>query len=344
MTTPNTIAIVTDAWFPQVNGVVRTLSRTRELLEARGHRVEVISPEGYPSVPCPTYPEIRLALFAARSVKKRLTRLKPDAVHIATEGPLGLAARRWCRRNHLPFTTSYHTRFPEYVRLRLPIPLAWSYAFLKWFHGPAHRMLVATPSMERELVERGFSNIGRWSRGVDLELFHPDTERKTPTEPILLYVGRVAPEKNIEAFLDAQVPGIKRVVGGGPALEQLMARFPDVDFVGYKHGEELAACMRDADCFVFPSLTDTFGLVILEAMASGVPVAAYPAPGPIDLIENGSNGWICEDLAESIQQALKVERHQCRLFAEGFSWDQCTDQFASQLKPADPALLENAVS
>ena len=344
MTSPNTIAIVTDAWFPQVNGVVRTLSRTKQELESRGHRVEVISPHGYQSVPCPTYPEIRLALFAARSVKKRLTELKPDAVHIATEGPLGLSARRWCRRNRLPFTTSYHTRFPEYIRLRLPIPISWSYAFLKWFHGPAHRMLVATPSMERELVERGFKNIGRWSRGVDLELFQPDPDRSRPTDPVLVYVGRVAPEKNIEAFLQTQHPGLKRVIGGGPALDDLRARYPDVEFVGYKHGEELAAAMRDADCFVFPSLTDTFGLVILESMASGVPVAAYPAPGPIDLIENGHNGWVSDDLDTAISHALKVDRAACRAFAETYSWSRCTDQFASQLKPADPELLEQAVS
>ena len=344
MTTPNTIAIVTDAWFPQVNGVVRTLSRTKEELEKRGHRVEVISPEGYRSVPCPTYPEIRLALFATRSVKKRLTALKPDAVHIATEGPLGLAARRWCRRNHLPFTTSYHTRFPEYVRLRVPIPVSLSYAFLKWFHGPAHRMLVATQSMENELIEWGFSNIGRWSRGVDLELFQTKPDRETPKTPVLLYVGRVAPEKNIGAFLDTPCEGVKRVVGGGPELDQLKAKYPDVEFVGYKHGEELAACMRDADCFVFPSLTDTFGLVILESLASGVPVAAYPAPGPIDLIQNGKNGWIAEDLGESIREALKVDRNACRAFAETFSWERCTDQFASQLKPTPQALLDQAVS
>lgn len=344
MSAPNTIAIVTDAWFPQVNGVVRTLSRTKTLLEDRGHHVEVVSPEGYASIPCPTYPEIRLALFAARSVKKRLTALKPDAVHIATEGPLGLAARRWCRRNRLPFTTSYHTRFPEYVRLRLPIPLSWSYAFLRWFHGPAHRMLVATPSMERELVERGFKNIGRWSRGVDLELFRPDQQRTAPSTPILLYVGRVAPEKNIEAFLKTPHPGQKRVVGGGPQLEELKAKYPDVEFVGYLHGEELAACMRNADCFVFPSLTDTFGLVILESMASGVPVAAYPAPGPVDLIVNGENGYLSEDLGLAIEQALQVDRQACRTFAEQFSWERCTDQFASQLKPADPELLQQAVS
>jgi len=344
MTVPNTIAFVTDAWFPQVNGVVRTLSRTKSELEKRGHRVEVISPEGYRSVPCPTYPEIRLALFAARSVKKRLTKLKPDAVHIATEGPLGLAARRWCLRNRLPFTTSYHTRFPEYVRLRVPIPISWSYAFLRWFHGPAHRMLVATQSMENELVERGFKNIGRWSRGVDLELFTPDHDRPTSKTPILLYVGRVAPEKNIDAFLETPCDGIKRVVGGGPELDELKEKYPDVEFVGYKHGEELAACMRDADCFVFPSLTDTFGLVILESLASGVPVAAYPAPGPIDLIENGKNGWIGEDLGESIQKALTVDRVACREFAETFSWERCTDQFASQLKPAPPELLDQAVS
>lgn len=344
MTQPHTIAIVTDAWFPQVNGVVRTLSRTKEILESRGHRVEVMSPEGYRSIPCPTYPEIRLALFAGRAVKQRLTQLKPDAVHIATEGPLGLAARAWCERNQLPFTTSYHTRFPEYIRLRLPIPLHWSYAFLRWFHGPAHRMLVATQSMENELRERGFTNIGRWSRGVDLALFRPDANRTMPNPPVLLYVGRVAPEKNIEAFLQVPCKGVKRVVGGGPQLDALKAQYPTVEFLGYQHGEELAATMRDADCFVFPSLTDTFGLVILEAMASGVPVAALPAPGPIDLIENGVNGWLSEDLGEAIAQALGVNRLHCRRFAESFSWDRCTDQFVSQLKPADPERLQHAVS
>ena len=338
------IAIVTDAWHPQVNGVVRTLSRTREELEALGHRVDVLSPEGYRSIPCPTYPEIRLALGAGRSIQKRLTRLKPDAVHIATEGPLGLAARRWCRRHALPFTTSYHTRFPEYIQLRLPIPVSWSYAFLKWFHGPAHRMLVATPSMEQELISRGFKNIGRWSRGVDLDVFQPVIDRTPTHPPTLLYVGRVAPEKNIEAFLACPVDGQKVVIGGGPALEALQASYPDVTFLGYRHGAELAALMGQADCFVFPSLTDTFGLVILESMACGVPVAAYPAPGPIDLIQNGLNGWIAEDLGEAITEALKVPRHTCRDFAEGYSWHRCTTQFAGQLEPADPYELDETLS
>ena len=205
-------------------------------------------------------------------------------------------------------------------------------------------MLVATQSMENELIEWGFSNIGRWSRGVDLDLFQTNPDRKTPKTPVLLYVGRVAPEKNIGPFLDTQCEGIKRVVGGGPELDELKTKYPDVEFVGYKHGEELAACMRDADCFVFPSLTDTFGLVILESLASGVPVAAYPAPGPIDLIQNGKNGWISEDLGESIREALKVDRDACRAFAETFSWERCTDQFASQLKPAPQELLNQAVS
>lgn len=344
MTQHLSIAIVTDAWHPQVNGVVRTLNRTRDELEALGHRVDVLSPEGYRSIPCPTYPEIRLALGAGRSIQKRLTKLKPDAVHIATEGPLGLAARRWCKRHALPFTTSYHTRFPEYIRLRLPIPLSWSYAFLKWFHGPAHRMLVATPSMERELVARGFQNIGRWSRGVDLALFQPQVERTSSHPPKLLYVGRVAPEKNIEAFLTCPVVGQKVVVGGGPALETLREAYPEVTFLGYRHGAELAAVMADADCFVFPSLTDTFGLVILESMACGVPVAAFPAPGPIDLITNGENGWISDDLAEAITHALQVPRQACRAFAEGYSWPKCTAQFISQLKPADPYELDETLS
>ncbi len=332
------VVIVTDAWFPQVNGVVTTLSITKAELESKGYKVTVISPDGYRSVPCPTYPEIRLALFAGKSVSKRLSSLQPDAIHIATEGPLGLAARRWCRKNQFPFNTSYHTRFPEYVRLRAPIPISWSYVFLRWFHGPAYRMLVATQSMENELRARGFNNISRWSRGVDLKLFTNDGQHQRSKSPLLLYVGRVAPEKNINAFLDLECLGTKRVVGGGPELEALIRKYPEVEFVGYKRGQELALEMRKADCFVFPSRTDTFGLVILEALASGVPVAAYPAPGPVDLIENGHNGWVSEDLNQAINEALKVDREACRKFAEQFSWENCADQFISalQLVEADP--------
>lgn len=333
MTKLNKLVIITDAWFPQVNGVVRTLSITKTALEKRGLTVEIISPEKYRSIPCPTYPEIRLALFPGRSVKSRLKKLRPDAIHIATEGPLGIAARRWCLKNNMRFTTSYHTRFPEYLKMRVPVPLSWSYAFLRWFHGPASRMLVATKSMERELVDRGFVNIGRWSRGVDLDLFSPNPSHKTSNCPILLYVGRVAPEKNIGAFLGVNIEGIKRVIGDGPELQSLAKKYPDVEFVGYKHGDELAAEMRKADCFVFPSRTDTFGLVILESLASGVPVAGYPAPGPIDLIENGYNGWISDNLTESIYKALKANRQDCRKFAERFSWERCTDQFISHIQP-----------
>ena len=337
------LVIVTDAWFPQVNGVVRTLSTTKAELEKKGYRVAVISPEGYRSVPCPTYPEIRLALFASKAVGKRLSSLRPDAVHIATEGPLGLAARRWCKKNRFPFTTSYHTRFPEYVRLRAPIPISWSYTFLRWFHGPAHRMLVATQSMENELLARGFKNIGRWSRGVDLELFTHDGQHQRSKPPILLYVGRVAPEKNVGAFLELGCIGTKRVVGGGPELEALIQKYPEVEFLGYKHGPELALEIRQADCFVFPSRTDTFGLVILEALASGVPVAAYPAPGPLDLIENGHNGWVSEDLNHAINEALKVNREACRKFAERFSWENCTAQFISQLRPIEANKLQKTL-
>jgi len=337
------LVIVTDAWFPQVNGVVRTLSTTKAELEKKGYRVAVISPEGYRSVPCPTYPEIRLALFASKAVGKRLSSLRPDAVHIATEGPLGLAARRWCKKNRFPFTTSYHTRFPEYVRLRAPIPISWSYTFLRWFHEPAHRMLVATQSMENELLARGFKNIGRWSRGVDLELFTHDSQHQRSKSPILLYVGRVAPEKNVGAFLELGCIGTKRVVGGGPELEALIQKYPEVEFLGYKHGPELALEIRQADCFVFPSRTDTFGLVILEALASGVPVAAYPAPGPLDLIENGHNGWVSEDLNHAINEALKVNREACRKFAERFSWENCTAQFISQLRPIEANKLQKTL-
>jgi len=327
------IALATDAWSPQTNGVVRTLSVTVAELESAGHVVEVIEPTAFRTVPCPTYPEIRLAILPYRQLKRRLDRFAPDAVHVATEGPIGLATRRWCRRSGQPFTTSYHTQFPEYVRARAPVPVAITYAHLRRFHGAASRTLVATPSMLRQLQERGFRNLGLWTRGVDTSLFRPrpkDTQLALP-RPLWLYFGRVAVEKGIEDFLELDVPGTKLVVGGGPAEEELRARYPDAVFMGFRYGEALAALVAEADVFVFPSRTDTFGLVLLEAMACGVPVAAYPVTGPIDVVENGVTGVLDRDLRRAALAALALDPAACRAYALKYTWGAATRQFLQQL-------------
>src|SRR5689334_20825133 len=257
--TPLHLALVTDAWAPQVNGVVRTLQRTKVELERLRQQVDVISPDQFRTVPCPTYPEIRLALWPERTLHRKLDALKPDAIHIATEGPLGRAARAWCLKQRLPFTTAYHTRFPEYVAARFAVPLGWTYSIVRRFHAPATRVMVATQSIENELTQRGFANISRWTRGVDLELFRPDQRAELDLpRPIHLYVGRVAVEKNIGAFLALKLPGSKVVIGDGPQLAALKARYPDVHFLGAKYGPDLARHVAAADVFVFPSLTDTF--------------------------------------------------------------------------------------
>jgi glycosyltransferase involved in cell wall biosynthesis len=332
------IAIVTDAWSPQVNGVVTTLSRTRDLLEGMGHSVQVVSPEGLRSVPLPTYPEIRLALGAGRQVERTLEELDPDAIHIATEGPLGLAARRHCLRRGRGFTTSYHTRFPEYLRLRAPVPLALSYGYVRWFHRPATRTLVATPSMREQLARRGFAHLVTWSRGVDTTLFRP-RERSFlgDPRPIFMYVGRVAVEKNVSAFLNLDLPGTRYVIGDGPALAELRERHPQVRFPGYRRGVELASYLAAADVMVFPSLTDTFGLVLLEAMACGVPVAAFPVPGPVDLVREGANGCLDADLRRAALRALEVDPAGCVQFAGTYSWESCTRQFLAHLDARLPA-------
>jgi glycosyltransferase involved in cell wall biosynthesis len=330
------ILLATDAWAPQVNGVVRTLEKTRDTLRTFGHQVEVLSPQGARSLPCPGYPEIRLALRPGAAVRAMFRNGPFDAIHIATEGPIGLATRRWCTRHGLRFTTSYHTRFPEYLRLRAPVPLSLSYAFLRWFHGGATRTLVRTDTQRKLLGERGFTNLAIWPGGVDTDQFCPrDRDHLDLPRPIAMYMGRVAPEKNIEAFLGLDLPGSKVVIGGGPALESLRRKYPAVHFLGYRHGEELARCLAAADVFVFPSLTDTLGLVILEAMACGVPVAAFPVPGPIDLITDGGNGALDDDLREAVFRALSIDSHNCIAFAERFSWENCTRHFLSHLQPAD---------
>lgn len=326
------IAIATDAWHPQVNGVVTTLAHTRDALVALGHEVLVISPSDFRTLPCPTYPEIRLALFAGRACRRRLDAFAPEALHIATEGPLGLAARSWALRNAFPFTSSFHTRFPEYVRLRTGMPLSLTYAFLRWFHRPAKTVMVATATLREELARRGFVRLGIWSRGVDTELFRPrPKEFLDAPRPIFLFVGRVAVEKNIEAFLRLDLPGTKYVVGDGPDLESLRRKYPAVRFTGCKRGEELARHVAAADVFVFPSRTDTFGLVLIEALACGVPVAAYPVQGPIDIIEHGVTGWLDEDLGAAAHHALALDPERCRAAALRYTWTECTRQFLDHL-------------
>jgi len=328
------IALVTDAWRPQTNGVVTTLTRTLDWVERLGHTTVRVTPEGFRTVPCPTYPEIRLSLLPARRVAQTLHEFTPDAVHIATEGPLGLAARTWCLANAMPFTTSYHTQFPQYIRARFPIPEGWSYAFLRWFHGPAARVMVATEHVRRDLAAHGFARLATWTRGVDVDLFRPrDREFFAAPRPIQMYVGRVAVEKNLEAFLSLETPGTKIVVGGGPALEPLRARYPAAVFAGYKYGEDLARHLAAADVFVFPSRTDTFGLVLLEAMACGVPVAAFPVVGPIDVVQQGVTGILDEDLGAAVERALLLDREDCRRYAQRFTWEQATRQFLGNLEP-----------
>jgi glycosyltransferase involved in cell wall biosynthesis len=333
------LALVTDAWAPQVNGVVRTLQRTQAELERLGHRVDVISPDRFRTLPCPTYPEIRLAVCPGRKLHRQLDALKPAAIHIATEGPLGRAARAWCLTRGLPFTTAYHTRFPEYVAARFAVPLAWTYGIMRRFHAPAARVMVATQSIETELIQRGFANISRWTRGVDLELFRPD--ERAPLDlprPIHLCVGRVAVEKNLGAFLSLPLPGSKVVIGDGPQRAALQARYPGVNFLGAKFGADLARHVAAADVFVFPSLTDTFGLVLLEALACGLPVAAFPVAGPKDVVREGEVGALDWDLAKAIERALTVSRTACRRYAEGFSWETATRQFLANLAPVTYSL------
>jgi glycosyltransferase involved in cell wall biosynthesis len=340
------ILIATDAWEPQVNGVVRTLIRTIAEMRAMGHIVDVVSPDQFPTLPMPTYPEIKLALGAYEGMQDRFRAFEPEAIHIATEGPVGLAARRLCLEWKLPFTTSYHTRFPEYLSARLPVPPAAGYAYMRWFHKPSGRVMVATPTMREELERHGFRNLSYWTRGVDTDLFQmrpgelegfpgwPEPEElKGLPRPIFLNVGRVAVEKNIEAFVELDLPGSKVVVGDGPSREELTAKYPKVVFTGARFGEKLAAYFAWADVFVFPSLTDTFGLVILEAMATGAPVAAYPAPGPIDLIPGSGAGECNADLRQACLDCMTIDRRAVRAYAEKFSWRASAEQFVANLEP-----------
>jgi len=332
MPQPKTVLIVTDAWHPQINGVVRSIELVIREMEKRGISVKLLTPNEFKTFPMPGYGEIRLSRTLMKPVYARIEAAAPDAIHIATEGPLGIMARRWCRKHRFAFSTAYHTQFPEYLRARLPVPLRWSYRFLRWFHGAAKYCLVGTPHLKALLEQRGFSNAVIWQKGVDTALFNPAKREPLAYDgPVFLYVGRVAVEKNIEAFVSLDLPGTKLVVGGGPSLEKLKADHPDVVFVGPKQGEELARLFASADVFVFPSKTDTFGLVLLEALASGTPVAAFPVTGPIDVIGDAPVGVLDHDLKAAALKALEVSRDGCRDYAEQFSWAASTDQFLQYL-------------
>ncbi|MBT0669375.1 glycosyltransferase family 1 protein [Novosphingobium profundi] len=342
------LALATDAWLPQVNGVVRSLCATLEELTRRGHEVETVTPEGFFTVPMPGYAEIRLAMAPRFGVRRALDRARPQLVHIATEGPIGWAARGWCLSRGVPFTSAFHTRFPEYAAVRTGISAERFWPIMQRFHAQSSAVLVSTRSLADELAGRGIRHTLPWSRGIDHTLFRPDGPRHRALAalpgPVLLNVGRVAPEKNLEAFLEANVPGSKVVIGEGPALESLKRRYPHVHFLGAMRGEELASAYRTADCFVFPSLTDTFGLVVIEALASGVPVAAFSVTGPIDIL--GAEGCgvdlpvVCPagvidaDLEKAIEGALAIPREDAATLGSLYSWERATDQFLRAIRAA----------
>lgn len=328
------ILIATDAWRPQVNGVVRTYERLDEELREIGVELAFMTPAEFTTVPCPTYPEIRLAVPGYTYVIERLACAKPDAVHIATEGPIGWMTRTWCLNRGIPFTTAFHTRFPEYLSQRFGMPIGWSYAGLKRFHNAGAGLMVASPSLARELEQRGFDRLMPWTRGVDTQHFYPRAVRRFGDEPVFLYVGRVAVEKNLEAFLRLELPGRKVVVGSGPMLAALQARYPDVLFTGKQIGESLAECYASADVFVFPSLTDTFGIVLLEAMASGLPVAAYPVTGPVDNVIDGKTGVLDQDLRKACLGALDLDRASIRAHATASDWGAAARMFLTNVENA----------
>jgi glycosyltransferase involved in cell wall biosynthesis len=360
------ILIATDAWHPQVSGVVRTLDTTSRVLREWGHTVEVIEPTHYPSFPTPFYPEIPVCYPRPGRVYERVLKFRPDHIHISTEGMLGLLVRRFCRKMGWNFTTSYHTRFPEYLKRLAWVPEGLTYRFLKWFHGPSGAMMVATPSLEKELRSRGFrSPMKRWSRGVDLGIFRPRGREKNPApqppprngegeknqappslpgkgagglgslaRPVLLYVGRVSHEKGIDDFLRLKTRGTKLVVGDGPARASLEKQYPDAVFLGYRSGQELGEVYASADLFVFPSKTDTFGVVVIEALASGLPVAAYPVTGPGDIIRDDTLGALDNDLGAAVSRALATgDPAACAAEGATYTWENCTRQFLANLVP-----------
>lgn len=331
------ILVATDAWHPQVNGVVHTLSEVARAIAPLGATIDFLTSDGLPTVPLPTYPGIRLAVARPRTIARRIAELRPAAIHIATEGPIGHLVRRYCMKRQQPFTTSFHTRFPDYVSARIRVPEGWVWAWLRWFHGAGAGIMAATPGLGAELASRGFKNVMSWPRGVDAQLFRPrpGTDLGLP-RPVFLTVARLAVEKNLDAFLELDLPGSKVVVGDGPACAALRRRFGDVVFLGARKGEALAAAYAGADVFVFPSRTDTYGLVLLEALASGVPVAAFPVQGPRDVIGNAPVGALDDDLRAACLAALTLSREQCRAFALGKTWEASAQCFLANVRRVAP--------
>jgi glycosyltransferase involved in cell wall biosynthesis len=315
------ILVATDAWHPQVNGVVRTLIMMAEAVEALGAQVSFLTPESFRTVGLPSYRDLRVALPRPARIAELIEAQAPDSIHIATEGPIGLLVRRYCRKHDLPFTTSFHTRFPDYVSARAPVPESWVWSTLRWFHGPSEAVMAATPALANELGARGFRNVVLWPRGVDTKLFHPRDVDLCQPKPVFLCVGRVAVEKNLEAFLDLDLPGTKVIVGDGPARTSLQQDYPDAVFLGALQGERLAEVYASADVFVFPSRTDTFGLVLLEALASGLPIAAFPVSGPLDVIGDAPVGVLSEDLRAACLAAVNIPRGTCVEFAAKYTWE-----------------------
>ncbi|MEW5963992.1 MAG: glycosyltransferase family 1 protein [Pseudomonadota bacterium] len=338
------VLVATDAWRPQINGVVHTYLHLVDAVRPLGAELELLTPDDYATVPCPMYSEIRLAVPGYCLTARRIEDTHPDAIHIATEGPIGWMTRRWCRANGMPYTTSFHTRFPEYLWGRFGVPSSLVYAFERRFHNTGAGMMVATHSLAVDLQSRGFENIRPWTRGVDTRRFRPAPVRHFGADPVFLYVGRVAREKNLEAFLSLDLPGRKVVVGTGPEAPRLATRFPDAFFAGRKSAAELADCYASADVFVFPSRTDTFGIVLLEAMASGLPIAAFPVTGPIDIVSPGVTGILDEDLARAAMAAMGLDRNRIRAEAERFSWDTAARQFLANLVPARATSLSSVAA
>lgn len=330
------IALVSDAWHPQINGVVRTWSVVVDELSRMGHQVSTITPDQFAGLPCPGDPDIRLALAWPYTVGRRLAEAAPEAIHIATEGPLGMAARRYCRRHGLAFTTSYHTHFPQYLEMRMRVPRQITFSVIRRFHAAATRVMVTTPTLAAELSAHGIHHTVLWPRGVDARMFAPRVDAITidGPPPVMIYVGRVAVEKNIGAFLDLDVPGTKVVVGDGPQLAELKARYPEVVFAGWQTGADLARWYAAADVFVFASRTDTYGLVLLEALASGLPVAAYPVPGPADVLGHAPQvACLDDDLSAAVHGALQLTPDAARAFALDYSWSACAARFVEQVEP-----------
>lgn len=325
------VLIATDAWHPQVNGVVRTLTMVAEAARALGVEITFLTPESFRTMAMPGYAGLRIALTTPGRVARLIDDATPDAIHIATEGPIGLLARRYCRKRGRTFTTSFHTRFPDYVTARIPVPESWVWWLLRRFHVPSRAVMAATPALMRELRSRGFRNVVLWSRGVDAKLFRPRPATLELLPPVFLSVGRVAREKNLDAFLDLNLPGTKLVVGDGPALAALKRRYPEAVFTGALFGEKLAEAYASSDVFAFPSKTDTFGLVLLEALASGVPVAAFPVAGPRDVITDPAVGVLDDDLRSACLRALKLSRDSCRAFAVDHSWESCARIFVGHV-------------